>query len=770
MARSLDSTSRPGRPRVLLVGLEWFATRPGGLNRYFADLVAALQAEGLDVRAVALGRPPRDLPGASELPGINEPLARRLMSTARAITRAGRSADVIDVHFVMNALIPLATGRLRGKPLVVHFHGPWAAESRASGQQGLRVAIKHRIEIAVYRRAAALVVLSQSFRKLLIDEYGAAPWRVHVLAPGVDTQHFHPWGDTEALRTGLGLLPHQIVVLAVRRLVPRMGLDTLLRSWAMLGAAVTKARLVVVGEGPSRSDLETATRELGIESTVNFVGRISDADLPAYYSAADVTIIPSATLEGFGLTALESLACGTPVIATDVGGLPEVVRPLAADSVVPPGDASALASRLLAVLNRSHPLPTAVRCRNYAKGFDWSAVAGRHDELYRAVAGLGQTQRFSVVYLDHCAQLSGGELALARLLAYLPDVDRHVILAEDGPLAGRLRSAGATVEVLRMPERSRALPRDAFRGHWSVASSTWATANYVRSLHRRLRELRPDVVHANSLKSCLYGGVAARAAGIPVIWHVRDRIAPDYLPTPAIALVRAAADRLPNSIIANSAATAATLSPSRRPLTVIPSPVSITTAERKRHGGELAVGMVGRLAPWKGQHVFLEAFARAFPNAAAKAVLLGSAMFGESEYEQYLHQLVHRLGIVSRTTFLGFRDDVGADLAEMDVLVHASTVPEPFGQVILEGMLAGVPVIAARAGGPAEILEDGVTGLLYEPGNVRALEHALRRVTADPQLAASLVARAKVATSAFAPEGVADAVGAVYRGVLGPGR
>ena len=222
------------------------------------------------------------------------------------------------------------------------------------------------------------------------------------------------------------------------------------------------------------------------------------------------------------------------------------------------------------------------------------------------------------------------------------------------------------------------------------------------------------------------------------MWHVRDRIAPDYLPRAggrraATADLRAAErrDRQLRSDAGDAAgageeARSCVRSTVHDPVT---APRTSACAPRRQ---SLVVGMVGRLAPWKGQHVFLEAFARAFGEGDARAIVVGSAMFGSAEtrYAAALHELATSLGIADRVEFRGFRDDVWAELADMDMLVHASITPEPFGQVIVEAMHAGLPVIAASGGGPSEIVTDGVDGLLYPPGDVDGLCAALTRLAA----------------------------------------
>jgi glycosyltransferase involved in cell wall biosynthesis len=177
--------------------------------------------------------------------------------------------------------------------------------------------------------------------------------------------------------------------------------------------------------------------------------------------------------------------------------------------------------------------------------------------------------------------------------------------------------------------------------------------------------------------------------------------------------------------------------------------------------------MVGRLAPWKGQDVFLAAFARSFPaGGVERAVLVGAPLFGEEGYEADLHRLAAELGIADRLEMTGFRDDVSAELARLDVLVHASVIPEPFGQAVVEGMAAGLPVIATEAGGPAEVITNGVDGLLVPPDDRAALAAALRRLSNDPDLRARLGAAARQRARAYGPMPVAEKVIAFYGQVL----
>jgi len=377
-----------------------------------------------------------------------------------------------------------------------------------------------------------------------------------------------------------------------------------------------------------------------------------------------------------------------------------------------------------------------------------------------------------VVFINHVARLSGGEIALTRLLpALAPTVDVHVILAEDGPLVPRLRRLGIAVEVLAMDPVLRDTSRTAVTPTWSSLRQAGHTLRYVVRLRRRIRLLRPDLVHTNSLKAAIYGGVAGRAAGVPVVWHLRDRIAPDYLPQAAVGLVRGLARVLPSAVITNSRATQQTLPPMRRGAVVHNAvvPDSAPHPPRRVSGpvfGPLMFGVVGRLAPWKGQHVFLDAFARAFPHGPHRARLVGSAMFGEDDYEGRLREQIGALELEDRVELVGFCEDVEAEYALLHVLVHCSVLPEPFGQVVVEGMAAGLAVIAAAAGGPLEIVDPEVDGLLVAPGDVAALAAAMRRLDAHRDLLDRLGQHAAESARRFSPAATADGVLAVYRDLL----
>ncbi len=336
------------RPTVLMVGEALAHENPGGLNRYLEDLASALEVRGTPVFTIRMGMGPTSSASHVLAGKTSWPLPLRILSYWRAAARRADRIDVVDSHFALYGLLPVLATRLRSKPLVVHFHGPWAEESRVVGQRiAVILSVKRLMEAALYGRATSLVTLSEAFKAVLIERYRVDPSRVEVIPPGVDLVRFRP-GDRLRIRRHLGLSDDGFVAVVVRRLdrdARRMGLDILLAAWRQVVEAVPGAMLLVIGDGSARTDLQDLAREVNISDSVRFQGRVDEEDLVSAYQAADVSVVPSIALEGFGLVALESLACGTPVVVTDCGGLPEAVAGLDASLIVEPRSAGALADR-----------------------------------------------------------------------------------------------------------------------------------------------------------------------------------------------------------------------------------------------------------------------------------------------------------------------------------------------------------------------------------------------------------------------------------------
>ena len=361
-------------------------------------------------------------------------------------------------------------------------------------------------------------------------------------------------------------------------------------------------------------------------------------------------------------------------------------------------------------------------------------------------------------------------MELLRFVEAAGMIDATVLLAEDGPLVAALRGAGARVEVIPLSERARGLKRTEVQVGVRQAFAAVDVARYVGRLRARITALMPDVVSAVSLKAGAYGAIAARLAPRPFVWQLHDQISPSYLAPQAVPIMRAMIGTLPSAVVAPSEATLRSVGRFRRGMrtAVIPHPIPRPPEPIAIRPKVERVGIVGRLAPWKGQDVFLRAFAQAFPEGSPRAVVIGSAMFGEDDYARQLAELAGEIGIRDRVDFVGFRRDVQAEFEKLDLLVHASVLTEPFGTAVFEAMSAGLPVIAARSGGVAEYIEDGRHGLLHTPGDAAGLAALLRLAASDYALRTRLASEGRELTQQFASDRVAARWVALYQGLLGP--
>jgi glycosyltransferase involved in cell wall biosynthesis len=178
-------------------------------------------------------------------------------------------------------------------------------------------------------------------------------------------------------RQTLGWPTDRLILFSPRRLVHRVGLEELLKAIVLVKQQIPDVWLAIAGKGPQRETLDRQVQEWGLQDHVRLVGYLADDQLPLAYQAADLTVVPSQSLEGFGLILLESLACGTPPVCTPIGGMPEVIAPFNPNLVTATAEAGGIADRLIELLQRpTVTLPDRTACREYAcHQFDWQKIA-----------------------------------------------------------------------------------------------------------------------------------------------------------------------------------------------------------------------------------------------------------------------------------------------------------------------------------------------------------------------------------------------------------
>ncbi|HEY0777463.1 MAG TPA: glycosyltransferase family 4 protein [Gemmatirosa sp.] len=378
--------------RTLQVGKGSFAEEPGGLNRYYRDLVAALADTGAVVHGAVVARGDVGATSGAVVEGVvsrDRPIVERWRRLRAAGKRfLARTDDgLVASHFALYAYPMLDL--VRGRPFVVHFHGPWASECKIEGEHGIGVAVKHHIETRVYQAASRVVVLSRAFADVLTREYGVPADRIRFVPGAVDVERFDVRETRVEARARLGWPGDRPVVLAVRRLVHRMGLEDLVEAVPAIRRRVPDVLVLIAGTGPRAATLERRIAALGLRDHVRLLGFLPDHLLPLAYRAATVTVVPTMALEGFGLVVAESLAAGTPALVTPVGSLPEVVHDLSESLVLATTGPAAIADGVARALDGTTRLPDAQACMQFTRArYSWPLAAQRVRDVYTEALSL----------------------------------------------------------------------------------------------------------------------------------------------------------------------------------------------------------------------------------------------------------------------------------------------------------------------------------------------------------------------------------------------
>nr|MDT0656911.1 glycosyltransferase family 4 protein [Micromonospora sp. DSM 115978] len=373
-----------------------------------------------------------------------------------------------------------------------------------------------------------------------------------------------------------------------------------------------------------------------------------------------------------------------------------------------------------------------------------------------------------VLHVSHTSDRGGAELALFRLLARDDLPWRATLCTTTAATAGAAgpEGAGGVGGVFAGLDRY-GVPVDgglpALPGGGTRGRDPLLAGRYLAGLAAAARRLRrsplwrdADLLHANTAAAAIVCALADPGRRRPLVVHLRDLVDADSLGRFGLLAVTRLALRRADAVLANSAATLRSARPwlgADVHRDVAQSPIGLTHTARAPATRPVvrAVGMLGRLQRWKGQHVFLAAFARALADTEVRAHLAGAALFGAAGYAAGLRDQAERLGVADRVTFHGHVDDVAGFLDGLDILVHASIRPEPLGQTVLQGLARGLPVVATDGGGPAEWLRNGENGLLVPAGDPAALGAALRTLVDSPDLRRNLssaAARTPVQTDA----------------------
>jgi glycosyltransferase involved in cell wall biosynthesis len=348
----------------------------GGAERVLREQAQALRNRGHEVTIVARA-PSKQAALETSVSGLLEyryPVTsgHELGFVLSSIRGALRCFDVatnrrppqgIVVHQSLAGLGPVLARHLQGRFVYLCLslaHEEYRSRNRRTGhaahalRQALNAVGRRWTERLVIRRCARVIVLSDFMNRRVMSVHGIAPEKIRLVAGAVDVERFRPIANRTEIRRRLKLPPTQTILFTVRNLVPRMGLHNLLQAMSLLRRQDVGRDLLLLigGEGPLGSDLTGQIRRLGLGDCVRLIGFVPDDSLPAHYQAADLTVLPTQELEGFGLITVEALACGTPVVGTPVGAIPEVLGRVDPDLIAAGCAAAPLAEAIGGLLKR----------------------------------------------------------------------------------------------------------------------------------------------------------------------------------------------------------------------------------------------------------------------------------------------------------------------------------------------------------------------------------------------------------------------------------
>jgi glycosyltransferase involved in cell wall biosynthesis len=368
-----------------------------------------------------------------------------------------------------------------------------------------------------------------------------------------------------------------------------------------------------------------------------------------------------------------------------------------------------------------------------------------------------------VAFLSVSDQMGGSEAVLLQILEQLrrsrPSWSLHLVLPGTGPLADRAAALGVRIVPLPMPPSLSRIGDWGLTGRRSVAVAVklLRAAADLPAYERRLREvlsaIGPDVLHTNGFKAHIVGARASRL-GRGLVWHMHEYVGRRPMTR---TLVRRYAGRA-SVIIANSDSVAVDvreIAGAAVPVRVIHNAVDLGRFSpagpvidldarcglEPAPAGTVRVGLVATFSRWKGHETFLRAVAALPPALPARGYVVGGALYdtdGSQHSAEELRRLAADLGLTGRVGFAGFVDGVDGVMRALDVVVHASTAPEPFGLVIAEAMACGRAVITSGTGGASELVRDGVDAITHRPGDPADLASGIERLATDAPLRARL--------------------------------
>lgn len=378
-------------PRICLV-THFFPPHMGGIEKVSYEQSKRLTKSGYQIDVLTSkikGRNEQPAKGIrifhystlnlAERIGVPYPLLS--IEAYRKFAQVIKTCDLVHAHghVYMSSYIAGKVAKKYKKPFILTQHNTFI------DYQSMLNILEHLNDLtvgkSVLKDADRVIVVSKKTMEYVL-KLGADKSKTSVIYNGVDIDRFHPANKGES-RKKLGLPKNRKIILSVRRLVYKNGLDTLIESASRVAQNHPDTLFIVAGKGPSRKLIQDRIKELGIEDNIKLTGFVPGRLLPVYYDAADYFVLPSASGEGLPLVLLEAMACGLPVVATTVGGTPEIIKHMKNGVLVPPRNPEAMAETISKLLSeRLGPAIGEEARKNVEENFSWEKNLRQLQDIY----------------------------------------------------------------------------------------------------------------------------------------------------------------------------------------------------------------------------------------------------------------------------------------------------------------------------------------------------------------------------------------------------
>jgi glycosyltransferase involved in cell wall biosynthesis len=566
-----------------------------------------------------------------------------------------------------------------------------------------------------------IIAVSNEVKEFYVKKVKINPEKIKTIYNGIDILKFNkPKSNLSELRKELGLNDKHKILGIIGRLVEQKGHIYFLKMLKIIKIRHPEIKALVVGNGQLREKLKAKTKELALSENVIFTG--IRKDIPEIMGLIDILVLSSA-YEGMPVVALEAMASGKPIVATAVGGNPEVVEDGKNGFLVTPYNPEALAEKVLYLLeNREAAEEMGKNCFAKAEAqFSLVSMIKETENIYKDLCAQ-KIKKIRILFIIDDLRIGGAQRQLLELVKNINKSEFEVTLVS---LSTKI------IDLLRELKQQRYIDIKLInhKGKFSLAT--------ILALIKLLRSIKPDIVHTYLFTASLYGRIAAKLSGIPVI--ISTGRSTDEFKKQSRIFIDSLLAKITTRITVNALAIKKRQVERER---VKPEKIEViyngldlekfntNHFDKNRikeslglFNGYPIVTTAGRISKEKDYQTFLKAAQLILKKVAD----VNFVIVGEGKLRRKLEELSIDLGLKDKLIFAGKREDIAEIMKVTDIFVSTSLY-EGCSNVILEAMASSLPVIATRVGGNPELVIDNATGILVESGNPQQVAEATLRL------------------------------------------